>query len=198
MNNVKFFITPVALLGVFPNSYEGFLGDMYELVNGIYDDVCFVYGGKTSLPSESIRFLKKYASMQRLKVEDVVEEAVFPLPDGTYAHIYSNGLMDWRVSSVLEGLSEDFRQNIKKKPFYESFFRYISRNLSISSTIGTFSDLQRIALNLSKDTMHFFGVPYSAWNTEGGKLWRESLNAALAKRYYARRAVRLRQTSFGY
>ncbi len=199
MNNVKFFVTPVALLGgMFPNSYEGFLGDMYDLVNGIYDDVCFVYGGKDSLPLESMRFLKKYAFTQRVKMEDVVEEAAFTLPDGTYAHIYSNGLMDWRVSSVLDGLAEDFRNNIKKKLFYESFFRYISRNVSTSASLGSCRDLQRIALDLSKETMHFFGVPYSAWNTEGGKLWRESLNAALAKRYYARRAVRLRRTSFGY
>lgn len=198
MNNVNFFVTPVALLGIFPNSYEGFLGDMYDLINGIYDDVCFVSGGKNSLPPESIQFLKKYAFKQRIEVEDVVEEAVFPLPDGTYAHIYSNGLIDWRVSSVLDGLSEDFRQNIKKKPFYESFFRYIARNLPDNASLSSFRELQRIALDLSKETMHFFGVPYSAWNTEGGKLWRESLNGALAKRYYARRAVRLRRISFGY
>ncbi len=199
MNNVAIFETPVALLGnVFQRSYEGFLGDMYDLLNGVYDDTCVVSGTKEGLSPESLHALKRYAFKNRLNIGELVEEGVFPLPDGQYAYIYCSELIEWRVSSLLEGISEDFRINIKKKSFYDSFFRYISKNLSASASLGSFRDFQRIALDLSKETMHFFGVPYSAWNTEGGKLWRESLNGALAKRYYARRAVRLRRTSFGY
>ncbi len=199
MNNVKFFETPATFFGsIFPNSYEGFLSDMYELITGIYDDVCIVQGEKSDLSKKSVRLLKKYASQNRMSVEDVVEVAVFPLPDGTYAHIYGTDSVDYRVSIVLEDLAEDFRESIKKKTFYDSFFRYISKNLSSRAYSGTFKHCQNNAVDVSKKTMSFFGVPLVAWNSEGGNLWQESLNAALAKKYFSPKAARLRETNFGF
>jgi hypothetical protein len=177
------------------NSYKGFLMSSFDDASNRYfhDSICCTYVRKDgAMPTTHGEVaLKRYARKEGCDLNDLELVAVYPMADGKYAGFFCPSDYYCNAMLGLEMAQEDFRNRIKKPGFYENFFK---------SLVAWFDDKAAmdytIALNRVKDTMAFWGVPSSAWNSIGGHAWLECFNKYYSKRFYSGKQMRLRMEEY--
>ncbi len=179
------------------NSYKGFLMNALDEVgfSAFHDNLCVVYSNSSGSPvSIGKADLKAYCKAENYEEDDLTLVCVYPMADGHYAAIYCGEDVEYRILGGFEMAQEEFRSRIKEKAFYNDFFKSIVDWLDTSAASN-----YEVALERVQNTLSFWGIPESAWNTSGGNTWAECFNKHFAKRYYSRKMSRIRaRESFGF